>query len=164
MEVRRACESDIPLVMAFIKELAEYEHLLGAVTATEPDLREWLFGKTGSEKAGAEAFIYEEDGEPAGYASVFFNFSTFRGRPGLYIEDLFVRPAFRGKGLGKAVMAHLAKLALESGCDRLDWACLDWNAPSIAFYLSLEAKPVEGWRSFRLAGESLSRLADGAPK
>jgi GNAT superfamily N-acetyltransferase len=151
---RTAEEKDTQLLMKFIRALAEYEHMLDQVVATEQLLREWLF-----DKRVAEAFFALEGETAVGFALYFHNFSTFLGRGGIYLEDLFVLPEYRGKGYGKAILAHLAQIALERGCGRLDWACLDWNKPSIDFYLSLGAVPMEEWTVYRVSGESLARLA-----
>ena len=154
--LREAVESDLPLIASLIRELADYERLLHEVRLTEAGLRDALFG----ERRYAEVVIAEAgDGEPAGFALFFHNFSTFLGRPGIYLEDLFVRPPYRGAGIGKALLRHLARLAEERGCGRLEWAVLDWNAPAIEFYLGLCARPAAGWNVYRLEGEALGRLA-----
>ena len=154
--LREAVESDLPLIASLIRELADYERLLHEVRLTEAGLRDALFG----ERRYAEVVIAEAgDGEPAGFALFFHNFSTFLGRPGIYLEDLFVRPPYRGAGIGKALLRHLARLAEERGCGRLEWAVLDWNAPAIEFYLGLGARPAAGWNVYRLEGEALGRLA-----
>jgi len=152
---RYATENDIPLILYFIKELAEYEEMLDQVVATEELLREWLF-----EKKKAEVIFVLEDDVEAGFALFFHNFSTFLGRAGIYLEDLFVKPEFRGKGYGKALLKKLAQIAVERGCGRLEWWCLDWNRPSIDFYLSLGAEPMEDWTVYRIAGDTLTKLAD----
>ena len=154
--IRYAQESDIPQILFFIRELANYENLLDDVVATEDLLREWIF-----EKKKAEVILAEDNGEPAGFALFFHNFSTFLGRAGIYLEDLFVVPEHRGKGIGKALLRKLARLAVERGCGRLEWACLDWNRPSIDFYLSLDAVPMDQWTVYRLTGDTLRRMADG---
>jgi GNAT superfamily N-acetyltransferase len=154
LHIRSAVSADVPLILAFIKELADYENMLDDVVATEKILREWLF-----EKQKAEALIAELNGEPVGFALFFHNFSTFLGRAGIYLEDLFVRKAARGKGVGKALLKKLAAIALERGCGRLEWSCLDWNEPSIKFYLSLGAKPMSEWTAYRVIGEDLTALA-----
>lgn len=156
IRIRAATVGDAGLILALIHELAAYERLAGEVVATESLLRETLFGAD----AVAEALVAEVAEGPAGFALFFRNYSTFLARPGIYLEDLFVRPAFRGRGIGRALFAHLARLARERGCGRLEWSVLDWNAPAIAFYRSLGAVALEEWTTFRLAGESLSRLAD----
>ncbi len=152
-KIRAATEADVPLILGFIRELAEYEKLLSEVVATEELLREWLF-----EKQKAEVIIGEFGGESVAFALFFHNFSTFLGRAGIYLEDLYVRPAARGKGLGTQMIKYLARLTLERGCGRLDWACLDWNENSIAFYLSLGAKPLSDWTVYRVAGDALAEL------
>ena len=154
--IRYAQENDIPQILYFIRELATYEKMLDGVVATEDLLREWIF-----EKKKAEVIFAEENSEPVGFALFFHNFSTFLGRAGLYLEDLFVKPEHRGKGIGKALLQWLAHIAVERGCGRLEWACLDWNKPSIDFYLSLGAAPMDQWTIYRLTGETLRRMADG---
>ena len=155
MEIRAATEADIPLILQFIRDLARYEKLEHKVVATEDDLRRTLFGNP----RFAEVVLALEGGAAAGFALFFHNYSTFLGRPGIYLEDLFVKPQMRGRGYGKALLAHLAKLARERGCGRLEWAVLDWNAPAIDFYKSLGATMLDDWRIFRLIGEPLERLA-----
>ncbi|MBO5415397.1 MAG: GNAT family N-acetyltransferase [Clostridia bacterium] len=150
---RRAERRDCALILRFIRELAEYEKLQNEVVATEELLSEWLFDK---EKAEVIFCLYE--GREVGFALFFHNFSTFLGRSGIYLEDLYVAPKFRGKGCGKALLRELARITRERGCGRLDWCCLDWNRSSIDFYLSLGAVPMEGWTTYRLAGEALERL------
>lgn len=152
--LRFATEQDVPLILEFIKELAEYEKLLSEVVATEEVLRESLFNRK-----MAEVIIGEWNGEPVSFALFFHNFSTFVGRPGIYLEDLYVKPEFRGKGLGKALLLFLAKLAEERNCGRLEWWCLDWNEPSIRFYKQLGAVPMEDWTVYRLHGRELKKLA-----
>lgn len=152
---RFAVEEDIPMILDFIRGLAEYEKMLDQVSATEELLREWLF-----RKKKAEVLLEEADGSPVGFALFFHNFSTFLGRAGIYLEDLFVLPEQRGKGYGKALLAELAKLAVERGCGRLEWACLDWNRPSIDLYRSLSAKPLDEWTIYRLTGDDLLRLSE----
>jgi len=153
--IRPATADDVGLVTQFIRDLAEYERLAHEMIATEEDIREALFG----ERPHAEVIIGYYNGEPAGFALFFHNFSTFLGRPGIYLEDLFVRPELRGHGVGKALLAHLAKLAVERRCGRLEWSVLDWNEPSIAFYKSLGAVPMEEWTVNRLTGPALQALA-----
>ena len=154
--IRTASEADVPLVASLIRELAEYERLLHEVTMTGEGLRAALFG----ERRHAEVAIAEDEaGEPLGFALFFHTFSTFLGQPGIYLEDLFVRPAHRGAGVGRALLAHLAGLAAERGCGRLEWSVLDWNEPAIGFYRRLGAAPVDGWTRYRLTGEALTRLA-----
>jgi len=138
LTIRYAQESGIPKILYFIKELAIYENMLDDVVATEDLLREWIF-----EKQKAEVLLAEEDGIPVGFALFFHNFSTFLGRAGIYLEDLFVMPEHRGKGYGKALLRRLAQITMERGCGRLEWACLNWNKPSIDFYLSLDATPMD---------------------
>jgi len=155
--IRSATRDDVPLILDFIRELAVYERLADAVVATADDLRRTLFG----ERPFAEVLLAELDGEPAGFALFFHNYSTFLGRPGLYLEDLFVRERWRGRGIGLALMRELARLAVARGCGRFEWACLDWNEPAIAFYRRLGAEPQDDWTVFRLAGDPLQRLAAG---
>jgi GNAT superfamily N-acetyltransferase len=157
LEIRTATEDDVPLILSLVKELAEYERLSHQVVATEEVLRSSLFG----ERRVAEVLIGHHGDEPAGFALFFHNFSTFLGRPGIYLEDLYVRPRYRGMGLGRALLARLAKLAKERGCGRLEWWVLDWNEPAIRFYKALGAGPMEDWTVYRLAGESLDELAAG---
>jgi GNAT superfamily N-acetyltransferase len=159
-EVREASADDVPLILTWIGELAEYERLAHEVVATEDSLQEWLFG----DKPVAEVLIAESGAEAAGFALFFHSFSTFLGRPGIYLEDLYVRPAFRGRGMGKAMLVHLAKLARERGCGRLEWSVLDWNEPSIRFYESLGAVAMDDWTVHRVTGEALDRLAAGVPE
>ena len=151
---RPAEEKDTVLLLTFIRALADYEHMLDNVVATEEILSDWLF-----ERRVAEAFFALEDGVAVGFALYFHNFSTFLGRGGIYLEDLFVLPEHRGKGYGKAILTRLAQIARERGCGRLEWACLDWNKPSIDFYLSLGAKPMNEWTVYRVCGEALTQLA-----
>ncbi|WP_295588077.1 GNAT family N-acetyltransferase [uncultured Oscillibacter sp.] len=147
--------SDTALILQLIRELADYEHLLDQVVADEATLREQLF-----DRRGAEVLLAREEETVVGFALFFHNFSTFLGRSGLYLEDLYVRPAYRGRGYGKALLARLAALAVERGCGRMEWWCLDWNRPSIDFYRSLGAQPMDEWTVYRLTGETLRRLAD----
>lgn len=151
---RNAEEKDCGLVLQFIKDLAEYEEMLDEVVATEELLREWIF-----EKGRAEVIFACEDGKEVGFALFFHNFSTFLGRAGIYLEDLFVIPEYRGRGYGKGLLRRLAQIAVERGCGRLEWWCLDWNKPSIDFYLSLGAEPMEDWTVYRIAGDTLTELA-----
>jgi GNAT superfamily N-acetyltransferase len=150
-----AVERDIPLVLSFIRKLAEYEKLSDQVVATEELLREGLFGQ----RRVAEVVLAYLADEPAGFALYFHNFSTFVGRPGIYLEDLFVEPAHRGSGVGKALLAYVAKVAVERGCGRFEWAVLDWNTPAIDFYKSLDAVPLDDWMLFRLTGDALRSVA-----
>jgi GNAT superfamily N-acetyltransferase len=156
--IRRARADEAGLVHAFVRELADYEKLSHEVEATEADIAEALFG----ENPRLYCDIAEWDGEPAGFAVWFVNFSTFSGKPGIYLEDLFVRPALRGKGIGKALLVHLAKQCVTNGWSRLQWAVLDWNTPSIEFYKSLGAELMDEWTICRVNGEALTRLAQGA--
>lgn len=152
---RLAQPEDVGLILKFIKELANYEELLHEVVATEEILMETIF-----EKKAAEVVIAEYDEEPIGFALFFHNFSTFLGRPGLYLEDLYVRPEMRGKGIGKLLLAYLAKLARDRKCGRLEWWCIDWNTPSIDFYKSLGAIPMDEWTVYRVTGDALVGLAE----
>lgn len=153
--LRAARPEDVPQVLALIRELADYERLSGAVVATEALLADALFG----DAPAAEVVIAEVDGAPAGFALFFHTFSTFLGRRGLYLEDLFVRPAHRGRGIGTQLMRHLAALALARGCGRFEWTVLDWNAPAIGFYRALGAAPQDGWTVQRVEGDALHALA-----
>ena len=153
--IRNATEADVPLILYFIRALAEYEHLLDRCVATEQMVRDTLFG----ERRYAEVVIAEDEGEPVGFALFFHHYSTFLARPGIYLEDLFVKPEARGKGFGKALLAHLAAIAQSRDCGRLEWAVLNWNKPSIDFYESLGAVPMNEWTVYRLTGEPLERLA-----
>ena len=155
--IRRARPDDAPIILELIKGLAEYEKLAHEVVATEDRLRETLFG----DHPFAEVIIGEEDGTPAGFALFFHNYSTFLGKPGIYLEDLFVKPKYRGKGYGKALLIHLAKLAVERNCGRLEWSVLDWNEPAIGFYKSIGAVPLDEWTVFRLTGNALNELGSG---
>lgn len=157
LSIRPSSADDIPIILQFIRELAEYEKLLDEVVATEDVLRASLFG----DAPKAFCVIAQWDGVPVGFALYFYNFSTFLGKPGMYVEDLYVQPELRGKGIGKALLAHLAKQALEEGCGRLEWWVLDWNEPSINFYRSLNAEAMDEWTVFRLAGAALHALASG---
>ena len=154
MEFRNAVRADVPLVLSFIKELAVYEKMLDEVTATEEILERTLF-----DEKHAEVFFAMVDGVEVGFALFFHNFSTFLGKPGLYLEDLYVKPEYRGHGIGKGILKRLASLAVERDCGRLEWSCLDWNKPSIDFYLSLGAQPMDGWKVYRLTGDSLQQLS-----
>jgi GNAT superfamily N-acetyltransferase len=160
MDIQWAREDDVPLLLRFIRDLATYEKLEHEVVATEEGLRRTLFGG----KRYAEALIARLDGEPVGFALFFHNYSTFVGKPGLYLEDLFVEPAHRGKGVGKALLQRLAAIAIERDCGRMEWAVLDWNQPSIGFYRSLGAVPMDDWTVFRLAGEALRRTASASSR
>ncbi|GHV29183.1 N-acetyltransferase [Spirochaetia bacterium] len=152
--LRYAEEKDTAIILEFIRGLAEYEHLLDQVEAAEESLRKYIFREN-----KAAVIIAEYDGVPAGFALYYSNFSTFLGRPGIYIEDLFVKPGLRGKGLGKAMLTCLASLAVEQGYGRLEWSCLNWNEPSIAFYKKQGAQPQSEWTTYRVTGEGLTKLA-----
>lgn len=154
MEFRFATVEDVPEILRFVRGLAEYEHLSDQVVATEEDLRDWIF-----EKQRAEVFFARVGAVNVGFALFFHNFSTFLGRAGLYLEDLFVLPEHRGKGYGGAILAELARIAVERGCGRLEWACLDWNQPSIRFYRSLGARSLDDWTTYRVDGDALEALA-----
>lgn len=153
--IRAATEDDIPLILYFIRELAEYERLAERVVATEEALRRTLFGNP----RFAEVIIAEADDQPVGFALFFHNYSTFLGAPGIYLEDLFVEPEHRGRGYGKALLAHLAHLAKERECGRVEWAVLEWNEASINFYRRIGARSLDDWRIFRLTGDALDALA-----
>ena len=157
LQFRMATADDTGLIINFIKALAAYEDKLDEVVATEAGLREWLF-----EKKKAEAIFAVQDGKEVGFALYFYNFSTFLGKAGLYLEDLFVLPEYRGNGVGKGIFRELARIALEQGCGRIDWWCLDWNRPSIDFYLSLGAQALDEWTVYRLSGDALTRMAEEA--
>lgn len=156
--IRPATVEDTPLILSFIRELAEYEKLSHEVVATEEALRESLFG----ERAFAEVLLAFVGGEPLGFALFFYNFSTFLGKPGIYLEDLYVRPEHRGTGAGRALLARLARLAVERGCGRLEWWVLDWNEPAVGFYKRIGARAMDDWKVYRLTGDALERLAGGA--
>jgi GNAT superfamily N-acetyltransferase len=151
---RYANATDTKLILQFIRELAQYEHMLDQVVATEDLLRTWIF-----EKQKAEVLFALDNGTEVGFALFFHNFSTFLGRSGLYLEDLFVRPEYRGRGIGRAILNKLAHIAVERGCGRLEWWCLDWNQPSISFYLSLGAEPMEDWTVYRISGDRLLQMS-----
>ena len=154
MNFRFANEEDCGLILSYIRQLAAYEKMSDQVVATEELLREWIF-----EKQKAEVIFACEDGKEVGFALFFHNFSTFLGRAGLYLEDLFVLPEYRGKGYGKGLLRKLAQIAEERGCGRLEWWCLDWNKPSIDLYRSLGAEPMDEWTTYRLTGEKLKEMA-----
>lgn len=153
LSFRRATRKDTPLILSFIRQLAEYEQMADQVVATEELLEQEIF-----DRHGAEVVFAMEDGLEVGFALYFYNFSTFLGRAGLYLEDLYVRPEYRGKGYGKALLQHLAHIACERGCGRMEWWCLDWNRPSIDFYLSLGAEAMSDWTVYRLSGDTLSGM------
>ena len=155
MTIRPAEEKDCGIILEFIRGLAEYERMSDQVVATEELLREWIF-----EKKKAEVLIACEGEKPVGFALFFHNFATFLGRAGIYLEDLFVFPEYRGRGYGRALLKRLAQITVERGCGRLEWACLDWNKPSIDFYLSLGAVPMEEWTVYRLTGDTLNAMAE----
>ena len=160
LRIRRADAHDVPEILALVRELAGYERAPGEVSATEADLLR--DGYSDAPRFFVE--LAEWDGAVAGFAFWFFNYSTWQGRAGLYLEDLFVRPAFRRRGIGRALLGHLARTAVAEGCGRFQWQVLDWNAPALAFYEALGAKPLRDWVSMRLAGAALERLASGSPR
>ena len=153
--ITHASRADVPTILGFIRQLAAYEHLENEVIATEELLEEWMF-----DKEKAEALIAREGDTPVGFALYFHNFSTFLGRAGIYLEDLFVLPSYRGHGHGTALIKALARIAVERGCGRLEWSCLDWNTPSIDFYLSLGAEQMNEWTVYRFSGDGLRALAE----
>ncbi|EJP19684.1 FR47-like protein [Lachnoanaerobaculum sp. ICM7] len=155
MNFRFAKREDTNLILYFIKELALYEKMLDEVVADEKTLEEWIF-----DKQKAEVIFAMENEKEVGFALFFHNFSTFLGRAGIYLEDLFVLPEFRERGYGKALLKRLASIAVERGCGRLEWWCLDWNKPSIDFYLSLGAEPMSDWTTYRITGDTLRRMAE----
>ncbi len=155
LDFRCAERKDIPLILQFIKDLAEYEKMSDEVVATENSLEEWLF-----DKEKAEVLFAIENEKEIGFAVFFHNFSTFVGRAGIYLEDIFIKPEYRGHGYGKAILKKLAQIAVERGCGRLEWSCLNWNKPSIGFYLSLGAEPMNDWTVYRVAGSTLKNLAE----
>jgi GNAT superfamily N-acetyltransferase len=155
-EIRDATMSDVPIILQLIRDLATYERAPNDVVATEQGLREVLFGVEPS----AKVVLIFEGKEAIGFAVYFFNFSTWLGRPGLYLEDFFVKPATRGRGYGRALLVHLAKIARDHGCGRMEWAVLDWNEPAIQFYRKLGATPLEDWTVFRLTQDGINRLAE----
>ena len=154
--IRTGTEEDAPVIFSLIKELAEYEHLSHEVVASVDDIRETLFG----ERPFAETLIGEYQGLPISFALFFYNFSTFLGKPGIYLEDLYVQPEQRGKGFGSEMLAHIATLAKERNCGRFEWSVLNWNTPAIRTYEKLDAIPMKEWILYRLSGEALDRLAD----
>ena len=153
MTIRFAERKDVPEILFFIRELAAYEHMAEEVVATETLLEEWLF-----DRQKAEVIFAVDKGKDVGFALFFHNFSTFLGRAGIYLEDLYVMPEYRGRGFGKGLITALARIAVERGCGRLEWWCLDWNKPSIDFYLSLGAEPMNDWTVYRIAGDTLTAL------
>lgn len=155
LRIATATKSDVPVILAFIRELAEYERLAHEVVATEEILEETLFG----ERRYAEVLLAYLGSEPAGYALFFHSFSTFLGRPGLYLEDLYVKPQYRGSGIGTKLLGRLAQVASERMCGRMEWAVLNWNEPSIGFYKSLGARPMDEWTVYRLTGDQIGQLA-----
>jgi GNAT superfamily N-acetyltransferase len=157
--IRPATAADVPIILELIRALATYERAPNEVTATEDGLSKVLFG----EKPAAEVLLAFENETAVGFAVFFHNFSTWLGRPGLYLEDLFVRPEDRGKGYGRALLIHLAKIARDRGCGRMEWAVLDWNEPAIQFYRKLGAKSMDDWTVFRLTRDGIAKLADAAP-
>ena len=154
--IRSAAVADVPVILQLIRDLAAYERAPNEVTATEEQLADVLFGK----KTAAEVLLAFEDETPVGFAVFFHNFSTWLGRPGLYLEDLFVKPEMRGKGYGRALLVDLAKIARQRGCGRMEWAVLDWNDPAIQFYRKLGAKPMDEWTVFRLTRDGIAKLAE----
>ncbi len=156
LRITPASAADTPIILSLIRELAEFERLLNEVTATEEQLRETLFGQ----RPSAEVVIARVEQEVAGFALFFHNYSTFLAKPGVYLEDLFVRPKFRGQGIGEALLRHLARLAVDRGCGRLEWSVLDWNQRAIDFYKALGAQPLNDWTMFRVTGGALAKLAE----
>lgn len=152
---RDAERKDVSLILQFIKEIAAYEKMSNQVIADETTLETWIF-----DKEKAEVFFVMEEGKEVGFALYFHNFSTFVGRGGIYLEDVYILPEYRGKGYGKAILKKLAAIAVERGCGRMEWVCLDWNQPSIDFYLSLGAQPMSDWTLYRLTGDALAQLAE----
>ena len=158
-EIRTATLADVPTILQLIRDLATYERAPNEVTATEEQLRDVLFG----EKPAAEVLLALAAGAPVGFAVFFQNFSTWLGRPGLYLEDLFVKPEERGKGYGRALLVHLGRIARDRGCGRMEWAVLNWNEPAIQFYRQLGAKPLDEWTVYRLTGHDIEALAESGP-
>lgn len=157
LQFRFATPDDTSLILQFIRELADYEHMLQEVVATEELLQEWIF-----KKEKAEVLFPLVEGKEAGFALFFHNFSTFLGRAGIYLEDLYIMPEYRGRGIGTQVLEELARIAVERGCGRLEWWCLDWNQPSIDFYIAKGAEPMSDWTVYRIAGEQLEKMASSA--
>jgi GNAT superfamily N-acetyltransferase len=162
LNIRSASPDDVPLVLRFVRELAAYERSLDKVVATEPMLMEAMFGRIHGRGPLVEGLIGEIDGSPQGFALFFHTFSTWVGASGLYLEDLYVTPEARGAGLGKALLRHLAQIAVERGCGRVEWAVLNWNEPAIGFYKRLGARPLDEWTYYRLAGEAINAVAEGS--
>jgi GNAT superfamily N-acetyltransferase len=158
LKIERATEQDIPAIMRLVRQLAEYEKLAHDVVSSEVDFRRALFGP----QRNVEALIAFADSSPVGFALYFYNFSTFLGKRGIYLEDLFVEPEYRGQGIGQALLRHLARIAKDEDCGRMEWSVLTWNQPSIDFYHRLDAVTLEDWRTFRLSGEALDRPAERA--
>jgi GNAT superfamily N-acetyltransferase len=156
LTIRKAEKSDAPLILSFIKEIANYEKLSHEVTATEKDIQENLFGDV----KYAEVLIAEYENEPVGYALFFYNFSTFTGKPGIYLEDLFIKPKYRGKGIGKTLLLRLIEIAKDKNCGRVEWCVLDWNEPAINFYKNLGAVPMDGWSIFRVTEDKFEKILD----
>ena len=156
LDIRSATAEDVPTILALIKELADYERLSHEVTATDADLHQWIFG----DRPVAGVVIGEYQGIPVGFALFFYNYSTFLGKPGIYLEDLYVKPAYRQMGFGRTLMAYIARLAKARNCGRFEWAVLDWNTPAIEMYEKLGAVPMKEWTVYRLSGEGLDRLAN----
>jgi GNAT superfamily N-acetyltransferase len=160
IQVEAATRHDVPLLLSLIRALAEYERMSADVVATEERLHHTLFGA----RPCAEAVVARVEGEAVGFALWFHNYSTFLAQPGLYLEDLFVLPAWRGRGVGAALLRHLARVAMERGCGRMEWSVLDWNAPAIGFYKKIGARPMDEWTVYRLTGDDLRRLANPEPE
>lgn len=156
---RYAIKDDIPAILSLVRELADYEHMAHAVTATPALYEEWLF-----EKQIARVLLATDGDSAVGFALFFYNFSTWLGRAGIYLEDLYVKPEYRGRGIGKTLLKSLAKIAVDEGCGRLEWSCLDWNEPSIAFYRAQGAVSMDEWTTWRLTGETLHAFAQDQPK
>ena len=158
--IRAATPADVPLILRFVRDLADYERSADKVAVDDASMRDSLFGA----RPAAEAVIADADGRPVGFALFFHNFSTWVGRSGIYLEDLYVDPGARGSGAGKALLTHVARLAVERGCERFEWAVLDWNEPAIGFYKSLGALPLDDWTVYRLTGNALQRAADNVDR
>jgi GNAT superfamily N-acetyltransferase len=156
LKIRKADINDVSLILSLIKEIADYEKLSHEVTATEKDIQENLFGDV----KYAEVLIAEYENEPVGYALFFYNFSTFTGKPGIYLEDLFIKPKYRGKGIGKTLLLRLIEIAKDKNCGRVEWCVLDWNEPAINFYKNLGAVPMDGWSIFRVTEDKFEKILD----